>query len=327
MANFELLAKSTSAFKIISEDKRAGKLSHAYLVINEDSENSGEYLKVLAKLICCDDYENGVYGRFSKLIDSNSHPDVLFFPREKQSVTVEDVSNLIEQSYVKPIESEKKVFVINYGESMSATVQNKLLKTLEEPPKNVIILIGAVSEYSLLETIKSRAKKLRIGGFSSELLLSALSGELEETEDIKGLIASSDGTVRGVLNLAKDEELLKAKDLVVSVITEMKSSKDVLFFSNKIALSLVDEAKFITLLSGALLDLLAGLEGKENLVKDRYVYTRVKNCEGFNRGSLIYALEKTIEAEKRRKFNVKGAPLIEWLLFALLEGKYKWQKL
>ena len=53
MADFYSLLKTTTAYKSILKDKKAGKLSHAYLIINPDKEFSLEYLKIIAKLISC----------------------------------------------------------------------------------------------------------------------------------------------------------------------------------------------------------------------------------------------------------------------------------
>jgi DNA polymerase-3 subunit delta' len=74
-------------------------------------------------------------------------------------MTSEEVNELIEESYLKPIEGDKKIFIVNRAESINHVAQNKLLKTLEEPPKGVHIIMGATNEHALLPTIKSRVKK------------------------------------------------------------------------------------------------------------------------------------------------------------------------
>ena len=70
-----------------------------------------------------------------------------------------DIDELIAQTYIKPIESEKRVFALVNTASMNGPAQNKLLKTLEEPPKNVFILMGIENESAILPTVKSRIKK------------------------------------------------------------------------------------------------------------------------------------------------------------------------
>lgn len=327
MADFYSLLKTTTAYKSILKDKKAGKLSHAYLIINPDKEFSLEYLKIIAKLISCSSDSVCFNCRTCSLIENGFHPDVKFYPREKDAISVEDVSEIIESAYVKPYESDKKVFVLDKADTMSQVVQNKILKTLEEPPENVVILLGAVSEYSLLSTVKSRVKKLSISSFEKQALKSALKEELFLEEDADGLISASDGTVGGVLSLLSGEEILNVKNLVAEVLTEMKSSKDVLFYTNKIKQSGVDELKFISVFKTAISDLISANQNVPHLIKDKYLYGKTKFASNFKLGSLIMVSEKLTEAEKRKKFNQSGQTLIEWLLFSVLEGKYKWQKL
>ncbi len=327
MADFISLFKTTSAYKSILGDKKNGKLSHAYLVVNPDKDYSKEYLKIIAKIILCGSVSACDACRSCNLIDKEFHPDVKFYPSQKDAVTVEEVSEIIENAYVKPLEADKKIFVIDRAETMSQIVQNKLLKTLEEPPKDVIIILGALSEHGLLSTVKSRAKKLTLSGFDKNALKLALEEELAFEQDVDGLVASSDGTVGGVLSLASDEDLLKIKDLASDVLTEMKSSKDVLYWFNKITVSGVSELKLISVLKTAISDLICASLGATDLIKDRYLYQKTKHAEGFKLGSLIAVSEKLNEAEKRKKFNAGGQMLLEWLLFSILEEKYRWQKL
>jgi hypothetical protein len=53
----------------------------------------------------------------------------------------------------------------------------------------------------------------------------------------------------------------------------------------------------------------------------------LKQTQNFSKGAIIHALEKSAEALKRLEYNGNPVMVIEWLLFQILEGKYKWQKL
>ena len=61
-----------------------------------------------------------------------------------------------ENVYTKPIVSRKKVFIINDSDKMTEEAQNSLLKTLEEPPEYIMIILITANENKLLNTIKSR---------------------------------------------------------------------------------------------------------------------------------------------------------------------------
>ena len=146
MIDFLSLIKDTGAYKTILGDKQSDRLSHAYLITCADGDNLGEYLKIFASIIACSNGNPCLECRTCGLIKSNAHSDVFFYPENGQSVLAEDVTNLIQESFVKPIELDKKIFVLSNGQTMNASAQNKLLKTLEEPPENVHIIIGTTSE-------------------------------------------------------------------------------------------------------------------------------------------------------------------------------------
>lgn len=322
MVDLLRLLEGTSAYKTVKSDKAAGRLSHAYLILSADKQNLGEFLKLFAKLIVGNSDE-----RTNNLIDKGFHPDVLTFPKNGEAVLKEDISTIIEESFIKPLESDKKLFLINNGESMNPSSQNKLLKTLEEPPKNVHILIGATSEFPLLTTLKSRVKKLVIPPFSEEDLFKVLKAECTDTEKLSEAISCGDGTVGKALALYGDENLSETIDLAVDTYVNMKSSRNVLEYSEKIMGKNRDIKEFLSVLELINRDYMLYLNGEEGAVFNKKLLERIKVAQGFTAGAVIYAADKIAEAEKRILANGNPQAVLERLLFAILEGKHKWQKL
>ncbi len=321
------LLQDTNAYKTVKGDRACNRLSHAYLLITPDGDMLSDYLKLFAKLIVC----KGGYPcdscRACRLIDQNAYADVMFYPANGESVVVDDINSLISESYVKPIESDKKVFIISHAETMNLPSQNKLLKTLEEPPKGVHIIIGATSEYPLLSTVKSRVKKLELPAFTAQKLINALKDDFIDQDKLKNAVACGDGTVGKAIKLYGDENLSSAIELAVDALVNMKSSANVLDYSNKILALNADVSEFLSVLELLFRDMLVISQGKQELVRnDRAVYV-MKNGVNFSTGAIINGLEKINEALERKKFNANSTMLIEWLLFQILEGKYKWQKL
>jgi DNA polymerase-3 subunit delta' len=321
------LIKNTAAFSAVKGDLSSGRLSHAYLILTADGDNLDEYLKNFAKLIVCEEGSPCGKCRKCKTIDQNVFPDVVFYPKDGGAVTTEEVNSLIEESYIKPLESDKKVFIISQAQNMNIQAQNKLLKTLEEPPKGVHIIVGATSEFPLLSTVKSRLKKLEIPAFSKEVLLSALQEDCPDRQRLSSAIAASDGTVGKTKRLYGDDSLKEIIEVALDTLINMKSSSQVLEYSNKILSLRQDPADFLSVMVLLLRDLLVLLDGREDLVTNVGVINELKTAENFSRGAILHALEAVTQAEKRKKFNANPTMLVEWLLFQILEGKYKWQKL
>ena len=325
MINLLPLFKNTACYKTVKSDKDNGKLSHAYLLITPDKTFMTEYLKILATLISCKEDEPCGICRACKLIKEGNHPDVYLFPKDNQTLKTEDVGLIIEKTYYRPVESDKKIFLLSNGESMSEITQNKLLKTLEEPPENSIIIIGATSEYPLLNTVKSRVLKLELGGFSKDEIFEVLKENCPDTDKLKTAIACGDGTVGTAYSLYGDRSLLEITDFTADMLVNMKTSKDVLDFATKFNGLKVELGEFLNVFELALRDMLVTLENKPELVANPRLNERLKEASGFNLGAITYIFDIIREAEKRLKHNANAKMLIEWILFSVLEGKHKWR--
>lgn len=321
------LLKTTNAYRTVKGDKENGRLSHAYLILTQDGDKLDQYLKIFAKMLVCEKGYPCGQCRTCNLIEANGFTDLLFFPKNAQSVATDDVNSLIEESYLKPIEGDKKIFLISHAETMTAPAQNKLLKTLEEPPKGVHIILGATSEHPLLSTIKSRVKKLEIPLFDKDALYLAMKEDFPDSEKLLCAIACGDGTVGKAERNYFDEGLKKITDVAVDTLVNMKSSKDVLEYSTKISALKVDVSEFLSVLELLLRDMLAVVEKKDELLFNRALAEQLIKAEKFSRGAVIHALEAVNGAFRRKKANATPTMLIEWLLFQILEGKFKWQKL
>ncbi len=308
------LIKMTSAYKIVAGEKRSETLSHAYLIICEDGKKLKDYIKAFAKLIMCGSDEFCDDCRTCRLIEKEIYPDCTFYPKEKDKILVSDVDDLVGQTYIKPLENKRRLFVLCGAENMNAAAQNKLLKTLEEPPENVVILMGATSEYPLLATIKSRVKKLEIPPFSSEVLLSALKGEFDDEEKLKRAIALSGGKLGEAIESYSSGESEELFFKCRKILKKMKSSKDVLTFFGEIDKDKLSE--FITAMKIEVGEL------EKKLVKEN-----LREIDGFTVGALV-AIEELLD-EKRiaLNFNANGNMTLDRILLGILEEKHKWQRL
>lgn len=310
MANlYETLIKSTNAYKIISGDKKSGNLSHAYLVVCSDKVALKNYLIELAKAIECEGDENGKC-RACRLIEKNAYADCTFYSLEGDKILTADVDNLVSSAYIKPLENSVRLFVLCGAENMNASAQNKILKTLEEPPKGVCILMGATADYALLPTVKSRVKRIDIPPLSARDLKSALKTDCPDEERLDEAIRLSDGSVSETLKAYKGEGAADASTLCKDILANMRSSKDVVKFLPKVEKH--EPKYFITAMKAEVLRLLTTGEG-ETL--------------GFKTGALIAIEEALTQKEKAIAFNANSAMTTDGILLRIVEEKHKWQKL
>ena len=77
-----------------------------------------------------------------------THSDLKIYPKNNKNILVDDVKDLIENINLTPIESDYKVFIFNNFSSANQQSQNKLLKILEEPPKNSFIILSQSNRFN-----------------------------------------------------------------------------------------------------------------------------------------------------------------------------------
>lgn len=320
------LLKSTSAYKILAKDKSRDSFNHAYLIVCRDGGFLRNYLKDLAKLIMCKDKEYCDDCRLCRLIESEKHSDVTFYPEQGKKIVVADIDDLVDKSYIKPMEESKRLFVLEDMSQANTQSQNKLLKTLEEPPQGVIILMGATSEYKLLPTVKSRVKRLEISPFGENVLYKEYKDEYSDDKCLRLSVGMSGGLESEVERIYSDQSSLDNYNFVIDVLLNLKSSRDVIKYTSKITKNNSD--KFIHILQAVLRDVLALNSGGECIIlsdKERNAF--VAREDEFRSGALIGIIDRLKKAELALNFNGNVNMIADDILFGILEEKHKWQKL
>lgn len=187
----EKLIRETTAYAIFSGDRRSGKLSHAYMLHFSDESNLRGALKIFAS-----EFFGAAEGSaLAHRIQSESYPDLILYPQEGKKISAEGVAELIEDSAMRPVEGTRKLYVLCGFEGAAALVQNKLLKTLEEPLEGIHFLLGVTSVSPVLDTVRSRVKLLEIPPFTEEEVFAAL--ERRGSNERNALAAKSSGGCLG----------------------------------------------------------------------------------------------------------------------------------
>ncbi len=307
---YEELVKETTAYKIISTEKKKDALSHAYLVVCADKYALKTYLKELAKVIEFqgDDGDE----RIAKLIDKNAYVDCTFYPLTGERIMTADVDDLVSKTYIRPLENKTRLFVLCGAENATPAAQNKLLKTLEDPPKGVVILIGALRESGLLSTVLSRVKKIDVPPLSSDKIRSVLSERCKDKDRLENAIRSANGSAGAALALYENGEADKLDSLVKDIFAEMKSSKDVIKFVKRAGKEDIKE-------------LISALKAETTIRLENAVYGK-EDKDGFTVGALVAISETLTDKEKAVAFSANTAMTIDGVLLSIVREKRRWQK-
>lgn len=290
------LLRTTSAFKILSGDVKKNTVAHAYMLCLSDPVYMRLALKEMAKIIIGGDE------RKARLIENESFSDCKIYPEEGKKLTVDIAADIVSESNMRPVEGDKKIFIIEKFEEASPAVQNKLLKVLEEPPQGVIFLIGTLNEFSVLPTVKSRSRVLSVPPFMEkeiEELLKRLNPALSDEE--RAEYAGASGGIAGeavrmteggyfssLMALVKEFVSAEEKDfpLITAKLNDLKQKKE-----------------FIALLKIAFRDMLVYKAGSSDVILKAEGDWIKRVSARYTSAEIVSALEALTSAERDVKFN------------------------
>jgi len=148
---------------------RSNRISHAYIFEGSECIDKKAFAENFAKGILCPVNEGDGCGRcgICSKIDHGNHEDVMYVSASGRSIKDADIAAMQESLKTKPF-GDRHVVIVENADTMTLRAQNRLLKTLEEPPgKSVIIMLSENME-SLTPTIQSRCVKYRLNYAGSE---------------------------------------------------------------------------------------------------------------------------------------------------------------
>lgn len=307
------LLRGTSAYRALGRDKNGG--AHATLAVFPDEAYLRPLLKECAKAFF--GAQDG--SREAKLIEEESYSDCLFFPAAGEKFTVSDGTKIIEESALKPVEGEKKLFVLDAFHTASVLVQNKLLKVLEEPPAGVYFLLGATAEHAVLPTVLSRVKKCVVTPFTEEEIYSALMRAHPNGEGLKEAAAASGG----IYSVA--ESLLGGGGENFRLAEALLSGKDYQRVSREIG-GVKDKRAFLAAFRLLLRDVTFYAAGQEKYAARKNAAVKALAGE-YPLGSLLAATEYLSAAERDVQFNANFGQCVLNLAMQIYKEKAKWQRL
>ena len=288
-------------------------LSHAHLIAGEDGVGKGKLANILAKFIL-----NGDLDR--------EYVDIINYSSEKSSFGVDDVRDIIEEVYKKPFEKDKKVIIIHEGNKLTIQAQNALLKTIEEPPKGVYIIILCESLELILDTIKSRCEIYKLKPLTKSELYEYIKIKKfnYDENEIKSAIAFSEGVPGRIDRYFNDDKLRELRNNIVILIKNLNKNdlEDILQQEESFSNLKNDKEEVLNIFGLFIRDILINKEiENEEFIINSDKLEDIKELTKEMSFKKLNNMIKTIEEARRNiKSNVSWGMTLRVMLMGFMEG-------
>ena len=194
---------------------------HSYLFVG--AEGIGKLLvakEFARKILCLEDSKDECTCKSCTCFNGKNHPDFYLINEDGENIKIEVIRKITSKVIEKPIISKRQVYIINDFEKMTKEAQNCLLKTLEEPPEFVTIIIISSNENAILNTIKSRCMTIKFKNIDNDLLYDYLINDLGYDNISEILLKSFGGSIGKALRLIEGKEKYNQIDILVDNFTK-----------------------------------------------------------------------------------------------------------
>lgn len=258
-----------------------GEISHAHIIVGEDGIGKSNLANKLAR---------NILGKF----EEKDYIDIINYRCKKASFGVDDVREIVDEINKKPFEGDKKVIIIYDGNKLTVQAQNALLKTIEEPPKGVYIILLCESLELILDTIKPRCQIYKLTPLTKEdirLYIDRISEDDYSQEEINAAIAYSEGIPGRAEAFLRDSSLKDLRNTLVDLLFLIikGNPKELLEFESKI-IAFKDKRDDI-------LNILA------SFVRDIIIYKEINEGNGIINGDKIESIKKLAMEISYKKLN------------------------
>ena len=321
------LIKSSAAYRSLYKDVKADKLNHAYLVTVNDEEILKAFFTAAACLILCPNDCCLECNTCMKVINGN-YADIRYIKPDLDSknLKVKNLDGLFDSLLVSSVEKTgKKLYFIYSGDRISPAIQNKLLKTLEEPPASAIIFIGTASESSILDTVKSRSRKLYIDTLDTEDIYRELSQIYGKGDNVKTAARASGGHINIAERLLGDEDFIESYTEIWNMLRDLSSSSDVIDYITKPFMSKERLPDALNIMEMAFRDALAYKSGINTKSVQKKAHLDIIS-ENYTVEAMVKAIDLIITAKEKLSFFCNVMNVGDNLLMSILEVRYKCRK-
>ena len=318
--NEELNFEQSQIYKEILNNN----LTHSIMLVSQDKQLLDVYANLIAKTIFCQNPNKpcGVCSNCQK-IEHKNMVDLLFYPKETDVLKSAELNNMLDTVFELPFENEKKVYVLNNFSSTDALIQNKLLKTLEEPPKHAYFILKVDNETQVLQTIKSRCQKIML----PKLNTNALNSFLKDADKtlVDEAVAFCDGSLELAKQYINNPNFKSNVDFVFDLLKNYKKSWQMVDYASKLYNKKDEILDIVHIYLKILQDTTYLVLGVDDLITlNTHQADLAAVGANFSLDAMTQMIKYTNVLIEKLDRNCNFGTIVDEFLLEILEVKHKW---
>ena len=182
-------------------------ISHAYIIAGDKGIGKSKIAREFAMELICEKHTGCGECPACRQFLADAYPDFFYMDAEgKETIGIDRIrENIVNDVSIRPYNGKVKIYIIDEADKMTVGAQNALLKTIEEPPEYVVILLLVRNMSLLLETIRSRCIKLLLSAVSNDRIKRWLVKK-GASEDLATVVASYSNGAPGIAKAMAESE-------------------------------------------------------------------------------------------------------------------------
>lgn len=324
------------AVSLLLKQAREDNMTHALLITGEAGMGKWTLARGIASALLCqhEDPARRPCGNCLSCIqmENLTHPDLIVIQKgeplvptdTKNNIPVSDINEMIRRVSLQGYEGNRHVVIIRHAEDMRPDAQNKLLKTLEEPPEGTFFLLTCPETDLLLPTIVSRCRPLRLHRRGTEEILRILEENGFEDRDRMIVAAEeSEGAIGQALHMMEDDTFWAFREQVRKDFLACVRRSDVIQISARWKERKDDTPRLFAML-GNLFSRMMRISLDSSGTSSDWIRELPEKWQSFirraNGKDYIQLFDALSLASQRTKNQVNLQTVIEQLLFSLMEA-------
>ena len=298
-------------------------ISHSYILAGDNGIGKSKIAREFAMELICEKHTGCGECPACRQFLADAYPDFFYMDADgKESIGIDRIrENIVNDVSIRPYHGKAKIYIIDEADKMTVGAQNALLKTIEEPPEYVVILLLVRNMSLLLETIRSRCIKLLLSAVSNDRIKSWLV-EKGTSEDVATVVASYSNGAPGIAKaMAESEDFAVIYNQNVEFLKKISeaSINDILLFIEELKKRTGGFKDFINFLRLWYRDIciLKLTKKTDNLVFIREEGIILRLSREYTLKKINSIIDLIDETETRLNSNVSGDTVMELLFIGL----------